>query len=102
EQDRHAEFHAELGLQLVLRAVMDQRVRHVAVGAHPDLHDIPRPDVVVDHEAAHESHAGMSERAARMRLDGDAGKSKSPGVPEPALDGSRIVAAAGSLEEAAV
>jgi hypothetical protein len=30
EQDRHAEFHAELGLQLVRGPMVDQRVGHVA------------------------------------------------------------------------
>ena len=39
QQDGHAELHAELGLQLVLRAVMNQGVWHVSVGADLDLDD---------------------------------------------------------------
>ena len=36
QQDRHAELHAELRLQLVLRPVVDERIGHVVIGAHRD------------------------------------------------------------------
>ena len=72
QQDRHAELHAELRLQLVARAMVDQRVRHVVVGADRDALHALRSQIVATDEIQHHGHARMRERSAGMRLDRDA------------------------------
>ncbi len=101
QKDRHAEFHAELGLKLVGRAVMDQGVRHVVIGAdfHP-LHPVAGDAVLAD-QAQHLGHARMGQRSRRMRLDGNARRQEGPGFAELSLDPLDIVPAAMRLEEAA-
>ena len=83
QQDRHAELHAELGLQLVFRAMVDQRVGHVAVGADPDLaRPAPGGCRAARMRSSISAHAGVRERAAGMRLDRHAGeRRRSTGLP---------------------
>src|SRR5206468_3561571 len=102
EQDGHAELHAELGLQLVFRPMVDQCVRHVVIGAHRYALDALGTDVVTLHEIEHHAHARMREGAAGMRLDGYARKRERPRVAELALDHLRAVAATGRAEEPAI
>ena len=69
QQNRHAELHAELCLQLGARPMMDQRVRHVVISPHRHaLHALGTQNVALD-KIEHDGHAGVRERAARMRLD---------------------------------
>ena len=44
-------------------------------------------DVVLADEAQHLGHAGMGQRARRMRLDRDAGRGEGPRLAELAVDG---------------
>ncbi len=101
QQDRHAEFHAELGLQLVFRAVVYECVGHVAVGADHDSDHLPGLDVVLADQVEHEPHAGVGERAARVRLDRHAGEGERPRVAELALDRFRVIPAPRGFHETA-
>jgi hypothetical protein len=49
QQDRDAELHAELRGQVIGGAVVDQRVRHVPVGADPHFLDVLGAQVVHPH-----------------------------------------------------
>src|SRR6185369_12967952 len=73
----------------------------LAVDAYRDFADFRRLDVVRGDQVEHQSHPGMGQRAARMRLDRHAGERERPRIAELALDRLRIVAAAGCLEKAA-
>ncbi len=101
QQDRHAEFHRELCLQFVLGTMMDQRVRHVGIGADADMLHVFGADAVLLDQPQHFRHAGMRQRARRMRLDGNAGIGEGPRRAELAEDGILVVAAARSGEETA-
>src|SRR5690348_5232088 len=78
--------------------MVDERVRHVAIGADVDRVNVSGVDVVLANEALHDGHRRMSQRAGREGLDGDAGRDKSPGISE--VEGVGIEAAAGGMEEA--
>ena len=58
--------------------------------------------VVLADEVEHHRHAGMRERAARMRLDRHAGERERPRIAELAVDHLGAVAAAGGAKETAV
>ena len=62
--------------------MMDQRIRHVGIGADADVLHVFGLDVVLADQAQHLGHAGMGQRARRMRLDRDAGLGEGPGLAE--------------------
>src|SRR5579863_1273001 len=73
---------------------------HAVVTADVYLLDVGGFDVVLMNEAQHFAHGWVTERARRMRLDGDAGRGERPRLSEPADDCGGIEAAAFGLEEA--
>ncbi len=99
EQDRHAEFHAELRLQLVRGPMMDEGIRHVVIGADRDPLDPLRAQIVTADEIQHDAHARMRERPAGMRLDRNPGKGEGPRIAELAVDHVGAVATARGPEE---
>src|SRR5207247_5280934 len=80
EEDRHTELHAELRLQLVSRAMMDERIGHVVVGPHGDALYPLGTQIVSPNKVEHDAHAGMGQRAAGMRLDGYTWKRECPRI----------------------
>ncbi len=82
QQDGHAELHAELGLQLVLRPMVDQRVGHVVVGA--DRHALHRSGLMscLRMSSIITAMPGCVSEPRGMRLDRDAGEVERPWVAE--------------------
>src|SRR3954454_20444960 len=81
--------------------MMDQRVRHILVGADFDKLYLLRLDIVLADQALHFRHSRMGERPRRERLDRHPGIGKSPGMAQLVHDRGWIVASARSLEEPA-
>src|ERR1700674_1110361 len=102
QQDSEAELHAELGLKVVLRVMVNERVGKVAIRSHFDHLHILSFDLLAADEPLHLGHSGMRQRATGVRLDGDAGVGERPGLAELVENGGGIVAATKSVEEAAV
>src|SRR3981081_3411936 len=102
QQDGDAELHAEFSLQIVFRVMMNECVGQVTIRAHFDPLHVRGFDLLGADEPLHLGHAGMRQRAARVRLDGDTGVGERPGLAELVEDGGRIVAATKSAEEASV
>src|SRR2546423_2105689 len=92
EQDRHAEFHAELGLQLVTGAMMDERIWHIVIGADRYPFDPLRSQIMTMDEIEHDTRARMRERPAGMRLDRDTGEGEGPWIAELAVDHAGAIA----------
>src|SRR6266478_1286153 len=82
--------------------MVNERVGQVTIRAHFYHLDIRRLDLLAADEPLHLGHAGMRERAAGVRLDGDAGVGERPGLAELVENGGGIVAATKRVEEAAV
>src|ERR1700674_2796641 len=82
--------------------MVNERVGQVAIRAHFDHLHICSLDLLGADESLHLGHAGMRQRAAGVRLDGDTGVGERPRLSELVEDGRGIVAAAKSAEEAAV
>src|SRR5712692_348101 len=82
--------------------MVNERVEHVVVRTHFNHLHVRRLDLLAADEPLHLGHAGMRQRAAGVRLDGDAGVGERPGLAELVEDGGGIVTAAKSVEEAAV
>ena len=102
EQNRHAEFHAELRLQLIARAMVDERIRHVVIGADRDARDAPRSQIVAMDQIQHDGHARMRERSAGVWLDRYTRKGEGPRVAELVVDHVGAVAATRGAEEPAI
>src|SRR5260370_18480176 len=82
--------------------MVNERVEHVVVRTHLNHLHVRRLDLLAADEPLHLGHSGMRERAAGVRLDGDAGVGERPGLAELVENGERIVAATKRVEEAAV
>src|SRR2546422_5816429 len=80
---------------------MNQRVHVLAVDADRNALHLPGVDVVLENQFEREPHPGVSERAARVRLDRNAGEGEGPRVAELAFDRPRVEPAARRLEETA-
>ena len=62
DEDGHAELHAELRIQGVLGAVMQERIHHCTVTTHVDLFHVRCADIVFKHQAQHFAHCRMRQR----------------------------------------
>src|SRR5260370_7346932 len=82
--------------------MVNELVEHVVVRPHLNHLHVRRLDLLAADEPLHLGHAGMRQRPAGVRLDGDAGVGERPGLAELVEDGGGIVTAAKSVEEAAV
>src|SRR3989449_4735897 len=80
---------------------MNQRVHVLAVDADRNALHLPGLDVVLENQFEREPHPGVSERAAWVRFDRNAGEGERPRVAELAFDRPRVEPAARRLEETA-
>ena len=99
KKNRHAKFHAELGLQSVFRLMADESVRQVAVGSHFQLLDVCSLDVFGADQAKHFGHPRMSERSRRKRLDRDTRRGERPRLTQFIFNGSGIIGSTVSMEK---
>src|SRR2546428_14141784 len=83
-------------------AKRDERVGHVVVRTYGDALPPLRTQVVALNKIEYDTHAGMGQRAAGMRLDGHTRKRERPRIAELAVDHVRAVAAACRAEKTAV
>ena len=78
---------------------MNERIRHVVIGANRDPFDPLRAQIMTMDEIEHDAHARMRERAAGMRLDRDAGEGEGPRIAEPPIDRLGAIATARGTEK---
>src|SRR5690349_6893122 len=82
--------------------MMNQRIRHVAIGTDLDPLYISCANRIRADQSQHFGHPGMSERTGWEGLDGDSGHRKRPRSAELVKNSCGIIAATIGVEEAAL